>query len=161
MKPGAPWNIDDSLFSCEPGSYSVSRINILLGQILLIAWRTACYMHIAFIIWEILISPHDTSDCSSNLTRFLITILSIILICAQHHLPSRLKSIVHSHGIISREEEKAKKKRKKNHSPTNATSSNAPNPQPSALTMQPQPQNSSPCASSSNAPAPQPSTSTE
>lgn len=163
MKPGAPWNIDDSLFSCEPGSYSVSRINILLGQILLIAWRTACYMHIAFIIWEILISPHDTSDCSSNLTRFLITILSIILICAQHHLPSRLKSIVHSHGIISREEEKAKKKKKKkkNQPSTNTTSSNAQDSQPSPTTGQPQTQDSSPCASSSNAPAPQPSTSTE
>ena len=161
MRPGAPWNIDDSLFSCEPGSYSVSRINIILGQILLFVWRIACYIHIASIIWVTLVSPHDTSDRDSNLIRLLTIIFSITIICAQHYLPSKLKSIVHSHGIISREEEKAKKKRKKNHSPTNATSSNTPNPQPSALTMQPQPQNSTPCASSSNAPAPQPSTSTE
>lgn len=158
MRPGAPWNIDDSLFSCEPGSYSVSRINILLGQILLFVWRIACYIHIASIIWVTLVSPHDTSDRDSNLIRLLTIIFSITIICAQLHLPNRLKRTVHSHGIISREEEKAKKR---NHPTSNTTSSNAQDSQPSPTTDQPQTQDSAPCASSSNAPAPQPSISTE
>ena len=45
MQPGSPWTLNDSLFSRAPGAYSVSKINILLGQILLVIWWLAFGIH--------------------------------------------------------------------------------------------------------------------
>ncbi len=46
MDKGAPWTRDDSLRSREPGAYSVSRINILLGQVLLTIWIVSFNSHL-------------------------------------------------------------------------------------------------------------------
>lgn len=46
MSKGAPWTLDDSLRSQEPGAYSVSRINILLGQVLSAIWMVSFNSHL-------------------------------------------------------------------------------------------------------------------
>ena len=100
MRPGAPWDINDSLFSCQPGSYSVSRINILLGQILLIAWEVTLCTHITFsimLIWS-------TSNYSI-LTKRSIIIFFTLLPFTQLYLLHRLKKAAHSHAIITPEED--------------------------------------------------------
>ena len=100
MKRGAPWKLNNSLFSCEPGSFSVSRINILLGQILLIAWEATLCIHITFpimLIW-------NTSNYSI-LTKHSIIIFFTLLPFMQLYLSHWLKKVAHSHAIISPEEE--------------------------------------------------------
>jgi hypothetical protein len=100
MKRGAPWKLNNSLFSCEPGSFSVSRINILLGQILLIAWEATLCIHITFsimLIW-------NTSNYSI-LTKHSIIIFFTLLPFMQLYLSHWLKKAAHSHAIISPEEE--------------------------------------------------------
>lgn len=45
MDKEAPWTLDNSLLSREPGAYSVSRINILLGQVLGVIWIVIFCLH--------------------------------------------------------------------------------------------------------------------
>ena len=100
MKRGAPWKLNNSLFSCEPGSFSVSRINILLGQILLITWEATLCIHIfsIMLIWNAFNYP--------ILTKLSITIFFIlVLLFIQRYLCRRLKKVAQSHAIISPEEE--------------------------------------------------------
>lgn len=103
MQPGAPWRLDNSFLSTDPGTYSVSRINIMLGQILLFIFGGASCIHIGCIIGLILTD-----------TRYVIlAIISAILILFFITGPflKRLKGLAHSKGIITleKEEEEAKK----------------------------------------------------
>lgn len=103
MQPGAPWRLDNSFLSTDPGTYSVSRINIILGQILLfIFWGASC-IHIGCIIGLIL-----TDTC-----WVILTIISAILILffITGLFLKWLKGLAHSKGIITleKEEEEAKK----------------------------------------------------
>ncbi len=103
MQPGAPWTLDNSFLSTAPGTYSVSRINIMLGQILLfIFWGASC-IHIGCIIGLIL-----TDTCYV----ILVIILAIlILVFITGRFLKKLKDLAHSKGIITlkEEEEEAKK----------------------------------------------------
>ena len=45
MSKGAPWTLNNSLWSRDPGAYSVSRINILLGQVLWLIWILIFALH--------------------------------------------------------------------------------------------------------------------
>jgi len=100
MKRGAPWKLNNSLFSCEPGSFSVSRINILLGQILLVAWEVILCTHITFSI----MLTWSTSNYSV-LTKHSIIIFFTLLPFTQLYLLHWLKKAAKSHAIISPEEE--------------------------------------------------------
>lgn len=110
MRPASPWSLDNSLFSREPGAYSVSRINILLGQILLVAWWLAFGIHSISTIY-LIFNPQDERTCSSPIS-ILITIVITLLLCGQIFLPFALKIWVKSGAIKSPEEEEKANKEK-------------------------------------------------
>lgn len=111
MRPGSPWSLNDSLGSREPGAYSVSRINILLGQILLVAWWIAFSIHSIHIMY-LICNPQDKSTCFSP-TRILITIAIIVLSFGLFCLPPRLKIWAKSSVIKAPKKEKKKSDKKK------------------------------------------------
>ncbi len=112
MQPGSPWTLNDSLFSSAPGAYSVSRINILLGQILLVIWRLIFCAHLMFTIYLFL----NTNNSSDSPTDCGILIAIVIIIASLFgHLCSqkKLQKIVHSKSIIDPEEEERKREEKR------------------------------------------------
>ena len=110
MRPASPWSLDNSLFSREPGAYSVSRINILLGQILLVAWWLAFGIHSVSTMY-LIFNPQDERTYSSPI-RILITIVITLLLCGLLCLPSRLRIWAKSGAIKSPEEEEKTNKEK-------------------------------------------------
>lgn len=110
MRPASPWSLHNSLFSREPGAYSVSRINILLGQILLVAWWVVFGIHSISTMYLIL-NPQDERTYSSPI-RILITIVITLLSCGLLCLPSRLKIWAKSKAIKDpKETERADKEK--------------------------------------------------
>lgn len=97
MKPGAPWDLDDSLLSNEAGCYSVSRINILLGQVLLIFWKLAFYGH--FILAILAYATSYQADCNSTLPSNCSIFILAVLAAALHITPYILKRVVKSKAI--------------------------------------------------------------
>ena len=110
MRPASPWSLDNTLFSREPGAYSVSRINILLGQILLVAWGLTFGIHSISTMY-LIFNPQDERTCFSPI-RILITIVITLLFCGLLCLPSRLKTWAKSSAIKSPEEEEKTNKEK-------------------------------------------------
>ena len=110
MRPASPWSLDNSLFSREPGAYSVSRINILLGQILLVAWWLAFGIHSVSTMY-LIFNPQDERTYSSPI-RILITIVITLLLCGLLCLPFRLRIWAKSGAIKSPEEEEKTNKEK-------------------------------------------------
>ena len=97
MKPGAPWDLDDSLYSHDAGCYSVSRINILLGQVLLIVWWFAFYVHfiLAILAYATNNQVHSNGIFPISGPIFILAALAI----AQHITPHILKRVVKSKAI--------------------------------------------------------------
>lgn len=106
MQPGAPWTLDNSFLSTAPGTYSVSRINIMLGQILLFIFGGASCIHIGCIIGLIL-----TDTYKVILTTILTISTFLILFFPIGYFLKRLKSLAHSKGIITPEEEEENAKK--------------------------------------------------
>lgn len=98
MNPGMPWKVNNSLWSREPGAYSVSKINILLGQILRAIWQIALNLHIIFVLY--LYSTYDHTTYS-----YLVTIAISIILIIQIPTPYYLRSFVKSKSIIAPPEE--------------------------------------------------------
>jgi len=129
MSKGAPWSRNDSLWSLEPGAYSVSKINILLGQVLRVTWLIAFIIHI--VLLAILLFYLNFDHTTYNTLLYIITpvvLLISVMTIIQFCITSFLKYIARSKSI----------KRPKNNKATNSTScassSNAPAPQPSTST---------------------------
>ena len=57
MRKGAPWKLDNSLWTRKPGAYSVSKINILLGQVLWGIWILIFVLHSILLVF--IISPEN------------------------------------------------------------------------------------------------------
>ncbi|WP_298576068.1 hypothetical protein [uncultured Porphyromonas sp.] len=112
MGEGAPWTLDDSLWSRKPGAYSVSRINILLGQVLWVIWLLVFSIHLpslALLSWFIY---QDSGLCSSLCIIVSSICLAIIMYFAQKELPKALRIWVKSGAIKSPEEEEKTNKEK-------------------------------------------------
>ena len=52
LSGGSPKSFNNSLWSRGAGAFSVSRINILLGQVLFIICSTALFVHALLLLWE-------------------------------------------------------------------------------------------------------------
>ena len=125
MDKEAPWTLDNSLLSRKPGAYSVSRINILLGQVLWVIWIVAFTSHlIKLSIFESQTKPELRPIISIGITFALAIELTI---------PHLLENWVQSGAILARPTRRRRRKRRKKATPC-ASSSNAPAPQPSTLT---------------------------
>lgn len=124
MDKEAPWTLDNSLLSRKPGAYSVSRINILLGQVLWVIWIVAFTSHlIKLSIFESQTKPELRPIISIGITFALAIELTI---------PHLLENWVQSGAILARPTRRRRKRRKK--ATPCASSSNAPAPQPSTST---------------------------
>ena len=124
MDKEAPWTLDNSLLSRKPGAYSVSRINILLGQVLWVIWIVAFTSHlIKLSIFESQTKPELRPIISIGITFALAIELTI---------PHLLENWVQSGAILAHPTRRRKKRRKK--ATPCASSSNAPAPQPSTST---------------------------
>lgn len=120
MDKEAPWTLDNSLLSRKPGAYSVSRINILLGQVLWVIWIVAFTSHlIKLSIFESQTKPELRPIISIGITFALAIELTI---------PHLLENWVQSGAILAPPQEEEKK------ATLCASSSNVPDPQPSTLT---------------------------
>ena len=127
MDKEAPWTLDNSLLSRKPGAYSVSRINILLGQVLWVIWIVAFTSHlIKLSIFESQTKPELRPIISIGITFALAIELTI---------PHLLENWVQSGAILAHptRRRRRRKKRRKKATPC-ASSSNAPAPQPSTST---------------------------
>ena len=125
MDKEAPWTLDNSLLSRKPGAYSVSRINILLGQVLWVIWIVAFTSHlIKLSIFESQTKPELRPIISIGITFALAIELTI---------PHLLENWVQSGAILARPTRRRRRKRRKKATPC-ASSSNAPAPQPSTST---------------------------
>lgn len=104
MSGGSPHSLNNSLLSCKPGAFSVSRINILLGQILLFLWFMSLNMHITILVIELYFSTDGRQPLPSNtigifIKAFLTTLLTLGL------LAYSLKYLLETTAISSPEEE--------------------------------------------------------
>ena len=103
MREGAPFSIRNSLWLPNPGAYSVSKINIILGQVLLSIWLFIYIIHTL-----LLISISNPMQDRPSL-KTLASVFSIILFCALYPLSQGLKKLAKSKGIITPEEEEKRK----------------------------------------------------
>ena len=102
MREGAPFSIRNSLWRPNPGAYSVSKINIILGQVLLFIWLFICIIHTLFLILIL----NSMQYCSS---LKILASVSIIPFCVLYLLSRCLKKLAKSKGIITPEEEEKRK----------------------------------------------------
>lgn len=101
MDKEAPWTLDNSLLSRKPGAYSVSRINILLGQVLWVIWIVAFTSHlIKLSIFESQTKPELRPIISIGITFALAIELTI---------PHLLENWVQSGAILAPHKKKKKK----------------------------------------------------
>ncbi|MDY6026180.1 hypothetical protein [Bergeyella zoohelcum] len=70
-----PWDLDSNLLSNKAGAYSVSKINILIGQFLMIMWIILFLIHY---IWSIVFS-YKNSYCNV-IDIIIFTLLPIFLL---------------------------------------------------------------------------------
>jgi hypothetical protein len=71
--PCIPWSLDESLISHNGGRYSASKLNILIGQTLLINWLSILFTHFA-------ISLTYCNDICTIISIHTIIILTILLL---------------------------------------------------------------------------------
>ena len=126
LSGGSPKTLNNSLWSNQAGAFSVSKINILLGQTLRITWIITFNIHALCILYLDLASksPHTS-------TIHLIEISALIMFIAQFPLAYFLKKWVKSDSI---EDPNAPQKTNNRPPCLCASSSNAPAPQPSTST---------------------------
>lgn len=72
----APKNTSENLLSCTPYRYSPSKLNIILGQCMMISWGVIFIVHI--IILAILIKPNVKVPMKCYLSITLVLILILI-----------------------------------------------------------------------------------
>lgn len=100
MSKGAPWTLNNSLWTQEPGAYSVSKINILLGQVLRVIWVIISVIHSVLILITTYSFKEDNTSCDIILYMGApFTILLIATIAAQKCLTNILKSKAKSKAI--------------------------------------------------------------
>lgn len=95
--PGIDSEPNDCLFSMRGGGYSVSKLNVLLGQILLVLWCLILWFHMTLLIVQ---KPFtEIVSCLVNLfshptlCQFLIAlVVTIFLVVIPYLLPKRAKS---------------------------------------------------------------------
>lgn len=116
MSEGAPWKLDNSLRSREPGAYSVSRINILLGQVLWVIWLLVFSIHLLSLTLLSWFIYQDSGLCSSLCIIVSSICLAIIMYFAQKELPKALRIWAKSNGIKSPRKKKRLTRRKKTNS---------------------------------------------
>lgn len=76
-----PWKLDESLITHHSGRYSVSKLNILIGQVLLLNWFLVLVIH--FI--ESLIYYNNIYNSIHIIILLAIFTLSVLILLASYH----------------------------------------------------------------------------
>lgn len=70
-----PWSLDSNLFTTKPGRYSVSRLNILMGIVLLITWIIILTAHYIGAI-----RSFNCINCNSNCIIHTIVLVILVIL---------------------------------------------------------------------------------
>lgn len=79
---GVPFSkLNSCIFSCKSGAYSVSRINILIGQLCLLIWGTVVLIHLIFLFMI-------KNDCFYSIEKciFFSLIFVLLVVCAAFYI---------------------------------------------------------------------------
>ena len=74
-----PWSLDSNLFTTKPGRYSVSRLNILIGIILMITWTMILIAHYIGAIC-LFSSPNSNANCVIHTIILVILVVLFLFI---------------------------------------------------------------------------------
>lgn len=75
-----PWSLNNNLFNNSAGAYSVSKLNILIGQILIIIWSIATAIHFFGIIRNINYSDHFGMATGIVTATVIVMLIIFILV---------------------------------------------------------------------------------
>ena len=140
MQGGSPEKLNNSLRSQDPGAYSVSKINILIGQVLWVIWIVIFCLHALSLLGLAYFSYQDYETYTSIAIIISAASLPLIMCLTTKELPNKLLNLTKSGAIQPPPEEEKKgnketeDKRQEEHSQSCASSSNAPAPQLSTST---------------------------
>ena len=124
MSGGSPHTLNNSILSCKPGAYSVSRINILLGQALLYLWFMVLNIHITILALA-LDSSTDRPLPQPSITIGIFARAFLITLSTLGFLAYSFKSLLESNSISRPEEDQEEKNNSLDHQ-TNPTSTDKP-----------------------------------
>lgn len=74
-----PWNLDSNLITTKPGRYSVSKLNILIGIILMITWTMILIAHYIGAIY-LFSSPNSNANCVIHTIILVILVVLFLFI---------------------------------------------------------------------------------
>lgn len=89
-----PWSLDSSLITTKPGRYSVSKLNILIGIILMITWTMILIAHYISAIY-LFRSPNSNANCVIHtiILVILVVLFLFILITAALNVWAKSKAL--------------------------------------------------------------------
>ncbi|MDO4707862.1 MAG: hypothetical protein Q4A61_05530 [Porphyromonadaceae bacterium] len=89
-----PWSLDSNLFTTKPGRYSVSKLNILIGIILMITWTMILIVHYIGAI-SLFSSRNGNASCviHTMILAMLVVLFLFILITAALNVWARSKAL--------------------------------------------------------------------
>ncbi|RKW48185.1 MAG: hypothetical protein D8B41_00320 [Porphyromonas sp.] len=89
-----PWSLDSNLLTTKPGRYSVSKLNTLIGIILMITWIMILIMHYIAAIY-LFGSPNSKANCVIHtiVLVLLVVFFLVILITAALNGWAKSKSL--------------------------------------------------------------------
>lgn len=79
--PAIPRQLDHKLFSTAAGKYSVSRLNIVIGIILLVTWLILWSIHYCNCLLLIYRQSSVPNGCNVFITHFVFVIFVAVLLC--------------------------------------------------------------------------------
>ena len=99
MQEGSPEKLNNSLWSRDPGAYSVSKINILIGQVLWLIWILIFALHAISLLALAYFMYQETSLCVPISITIASVSLFLIMYLTVSELPKILFTVTESTAI--------------------------------------------------------------
>ena len=99
MQEGSPEKLNNSLRSRDPGAYSVSKINILIGQVLWVIWIVIFSLHALSLLLLAIFSYQDYETYTSIAIVISAGSLPLIMCLTTKELPKILFAVTESTAI--------------------------------------------------------------
>ena len=99
MQEGSPEKLNNSLRSRDPGAYSVSKINILIGQVLWVIWIVIFCLHALSLLLLAFFSYQDSETYTSIAIAISAASHPLIMCLTMIELPKILFAVTESTAI--------------------------------------------------------------